>query len=138
MIEHWLGAGAGMLPNPQSPAQHLEHIFPRNPAQGEWPPIEKAELGLIVNRIGNLLVLEADINKHIKNKSYAYKKQNSKNLDYTHSALQMPRKLEDFEEDGSWGRSSIEKRQEALAYDAVKVWPLADSGRPPEDSSETA
>src|SRR5262249_19214688 len=79
MIEHHLGSGAGMLPTPQGPSQHLEHIFPKNPAAGAWPAVPPEELELSLNRFGNLLVLEADINRHIKNKAYAIKKTNPEN-----------------------------------------------------------
>src|SRR5262249_6224940 len=70
MIEHHLGSQAGMLPNPQSPSQHLEHIFPKRPAPGAWPAMAPEELELIVNRYGNLLVLEGDINRFIRNKAF--------------------------------------------------------------------
>lgn len=125
MIERHLGSDAGMLPNRQSPSQHLEHIFPRNPKPGDWPNVDKDELERHVNRLGNLLVLEADINRSIRNYSYSFKKSNNKGRDYQNSGLQLPRSLNQYEEDGEWTFGSIERRQVDLADNyATKVWPL--------------
>jgi hypothetical protein len=125
MIEHYLGSQAGMLPNPQSPTQHLEHIFPRRPDRS-WPQMTDDEIDLIVNRYGNLLVLEANINRHIKNKDYAFKKSNPQSKDYSNSRLILPQGVINFEDAGQWTKQSIEDRQSFLAdaY-AVKVWSLA-------------
>jgi hypothetical protein len=115
-----------MLPNPQSPSQHLEHIFPKRPAAGAWEALTPDELELIVNRFGNLLVLEGDINRSIKNKAYTFKKANPQGRDYAHSALKLPGTLGLFEVAGGWTRESIESRQMHLAtIYATTVWSLA-------------
>ncbi len=129
MIEHHLGAKAGMLPHGQSPTQHLEHIFPKKPKSGEWREYSPEEHGSWVNRFGNLLVLEADINQVIKNRSFAFKSSNERKKDYSHSALSMPRSLDDFLEDlgdgPEWTASSIEKRSAFLAETyATTVWKI--------------
>lgn len=125
MLEHHLGSQAGMLPNPQSPSQHLEHIFPKRPAQGAWPAITPEELDLVVNRYGNLLVLERTINSFIKNKAYGFKKANVQNKDYAHSGLKMPHLLGPFEDNGQWTVQSIETRSTDLANTfACDVWRL--------------
>jgi Protein of unknown function DUF262/Protein of unknown function (DUF1524) len=125
MIEHYLGSNAGMLPNPQSPSQHLEHIFPQRPSAVDWPPINAEDLALVVNRLGNLLVLEGTINRRIKNKAYSFKQSNPTNLDYAHSALKMPHSLGGYEDAGQWTTESIRERQNSLAdLYAVNVWSL--------------
>lgn len=125
MLEHHLGSDAGMLPNPQSPSQHLEHIFPKRPAAGAWPEITPEELELVVNRYGNLLVLERDINSFIKNKSYEFKKTNVQNKDYAHSGLKMTDTLSPFEDNGEWTTTSITNRSGTLAETlACAVWTL--------------
>lgn len=125
MMEHLLGSDAGMLPNPQSPNQHLEHIFPKRPAAGVWEAITSEQLALVVNRLGNLLVLEGNINSSIKNKAYQTKKSNPSTRDYNHSGLRLPRSLEEFEDAGEWTRRSIDRRQSFLATEyATTVWSL--------------
>lgn len=125
MLEHHLGSQAGMLPNPQSPSQHLEHIFPKKPAVGAWPAILAEELELVVNRYGNLLVLERNINSFVKNKAYTFKRTNPQHRDYEHSALKMPHLLTPHEDGGAWTTQSIERRSEFLANNhAAVVWNL--------------
>jgi hypothetical protein len=126
MIEHHLGSSAGMLPNPQSPTQHVEHIFPKKPESGAWPPVPPDKLlDDYVNRFGNLLVLEGDINRRVKNHSYAIKQSNPEGLDYSHSALKMPHQLGPFEKDGGWSFESIVERQNWLvAQFAEAIWGL--------------
>ena len=127
MIEDHRGMDAGISINRQSPRQHLEHIFPRNPREG-WPEVESEEKDSHIYRYGNFLVLESDINAHISNKAYAYKKRNEAGLSYQESKLHMPRELEDFEVNGSWTLDSIQKRQSHLAEKfAVDVWDLSGS-----------
>ncbi len=125
MIERHLGSDSGMLPNRQSPSQHLEHIYPRNPKPGEWPQVDKDELALYINRFGNLLVLEADINRSIKNSGYSHKVSNSAGLSYLESGLKLPKTLSKYEVDGSWTFDSIVSRQADLAtLYAGDVWSL--------------
>jgi hypothetical protein len=124
MIEHYLGSDAGMLPNPQSPSQHLEHILPQRPSATEWPTITDEELALVINRIGNLLVLEGNINRYIKNKAYNFKKSNPSTKDYKQSALKMPHLLSDYEEDGQWTVESIQQRQKSMAELYAVIWSL--------------
>jgi hypothetical protein len=126
MIEHYLGSSAGMLPNPQSPSQHLEHVFPRWPSALDWPQIGAEELAIVVNRFGNLLVLEGTINRRIRNKAYSYKKANTTSFDYAHSALKLPHTLNDYEDGQQWTVESIESRQAALGDQyAVSIWNLS-------------
>lgn len=125
MIERYLGSDAGMLPNRQSPSQHLEHIFPKSPKPGDWPQHDTEDLAFYVNRLGNLLALEADINRSIKNYSYAFKTSNESGRDYQSSGLKLPQGLQEFEDNGNWTFQSIVDRQAYLAKNyATDVWPL--------------
>lgn len=126
-LENHLASGAGTSVYGQSPSQHLEHIMPKKPG-ADWsthssdPDHDYEEW---VQRLGNLLVLEADINGSIKNKGYSYKKSNPSGKDYAHSSMQLPHQLANFEDGGKWKFTSIQKRQEDLANTfALSVWPL--------------
>ncbi|MBU6213807.1 MAG: DUF1524 domain-containing protein, partial [Actinomycetales bacterium] len=78
-----------------------------------------------VQRVGNLLILEHDINTSIKNKDFPHKKANSSGKDYAHSHLKLPHTLVPFESSGTWDFASIDARQADLAdIYAASVWPL--------------
>lgn len=126
-IESYLGAGEGIAVLDQSPKQHLEHIFPRNPG-AEWAIDNEEEAerrNLYVQRLGNLLVLEGSINSYIRNRGFTFKHSNPENTDYLHSRLQLPRVVTDYLDDGVWSIKSIEDRQRFLADEfATQIWPL--------------
>jgi hypothetical protein len=126
MIENHLTYKAGVTVQRQSVSQHLEHIMPKRPNSTEWHHVfGDPEYENYVNRIGNLLVLEANINRHIKNKSLSYKKQNPNNKDYDNSKMRMPATLSTFLDGGNWNFSSINRRQEKIVDDyAILAWPL--------------
>lgn len=126
-IEAHLSAEAGMIPFGRSPQQHLEHIMPKVPTVADWGHVKTDDrYDTYVHRIGNLLVLEADINKTIKNKSYNVKVGSSPGLskNYTHSTLKLPMKTNTYLKSGNWDFSSIEDRQKDLAATALLVWSL--------------
>lgn len=125
-MEIVLSANAGQLiPFAQSPNQHLEHIMPKKPEQKlGWQHVmngeEKADdYDNYLYRVGNFLVLEADINKSIKNKSFADKK-----VRYAESKLVFPKEAQVYEEESSWTYTSITERQKKLAEYALKTWTL--------------
>jgi hypothetical protein len=70
-------------------------------------------------------VLEGNINKHIKNKSFGYKSDNVRQLCYSKSALKMPKDLYKYLESDQWTVKSIDSRQEDLAVEALSVWSLS-------------
>ena len=125
MIENHLAGGAGITIQRQSPSQHLEHIMPRKPGNG-WPHVSaKAEYKDWVNRLGNMLALEADINRHVKNKDFATKSSNQNKKDYANSKLKLPHTLAPYLTNGAWDFLSIQKRQADLATNyATAVWGL--------------
>lgn len=125
-IENHISANAGIYVHPQSPSQHLEHIMPKRPGQ-LWPHVSgDPAYEEYVSRLGNLLVLEADINQTIKNKDYGWKTQNPTGKDYTHSHLSEPHTLTSYESAmGEWNFDSIDTRQDSMAASyALTVWGL--------------
>jgi hypothetical protein len=136
-------AGQSLEPFPQSPAQNVEHILPRKLNKslariGEWASWRQknaAEKPIkahadYVNRIGNLVILEGEINRHVSNYDFpakqmgAYPGKTSKRKCYKDSGLKLAKELCDQTEYPKWSRAEIEKRQAILTKEAVKVWPL--------------
>jgi len=126
MIENYINNNAGMFVRRQSGSQHLEHIMPKRPTPNDWGHvINDHNYGDFVNRIGNLLILEADKNSHIKNKSFDYKSSNASNLDYANSGLTFPKLAKGYLNNGFWDFKSIESRQSDLVSNyALSVWGL--------------
>lgn len=134
MIENYRSAGAGLQLARQSASQHLEHIMPKRPGVG-WEHVaaapefaRSAEYDMHLQRLGNLLVLEADINIVVSNKAFADKYANTPK-NYQDSKLRLPAEVADHLESGAWTFQSIEARQRALSEKwAVLVWSLAVPG----------
>jgi hypothetical protein len=126
MIENYINNNAGMIVGRQSVNQHLEHIMPKKPTAIDWSTvINDDKYDEFVNRIGNLLILEADKNNHIKNKSFNYKNSNLANLDYQNSDLSVPKVAQNYLIYAEWNFESIESRQEYLVNNyALNVWDL--------------
>jgi hypothetical protein len=134
----------GIIPYTQSYTQHLEHILPAKPADfAEWGIRTSIQHKEYLNRIGNHLVLEKDINTRIKNKNFATKISSPDTRDYSHSQLYFPRELSAmvnntgypnhqinhpysnvsfFANDANWKPELIEKRQQHLAKFAPYIW----------------
>ena len=129
-IEDSLSKGQGVIPQPQSPRQHTEHIMPVKPNYADWPKLFKTKTeidekhNLYHNRIGNITILESKINTHIKNKSFNYKNENSNKLDYQHSKLILPKEIKNFLKSNEWNFDSILERGESLAKLANSIWTL--------------
>ena len=93
-----------MIPLDHSPKQHIEHILPRNLSnlknrKHEWQwarSVPKKHLNY-VNRYGNLLILEADINKAVSNYEFAVKQTGAYKgrtiLNYGSSSLKLAKSL---------------------------------------------
>jgi len=126
-IEDFIAGGQGVEVLGQSYTQHLEHIMPKKPTSKDWVhTITDERYSMYLNRIGNLLVLEKDINSHIKNKGFTYKDSNEKTKDYQTSVLKLPSTCRNFlDKDSLWSLESINNRQEDLAIRyATKTWPI--------------
>ena len=123
-IENHISGGAGLAIFTQGPTQHLEHILPKR-LGSNWPLIDIDHHDEYLFRIGNLVALEANINTHIKNKSFSEKQSNTENKGYEDSTLTLPGEISAHLEGGNWTFGSITKRQEHLANTYIlDVWPL--------------
>lgn len=126
MIENHISQNAGTYVHRQSINQHLEHIMPKRPGNSDWSHVANMpNYAEHVNRIGNFLILEADINSYIRNKAFDHKNRNSDSKDYQHSRLSLPNAVETYLENGLWNFDSITRRQSDLANTyAARVWSL--------------
>ena len=121
-LEKHKGNNAGLIPHPHSASQHVEHIMPKKPGT-YWTHVSNDPLyNKFVYRLGNLLILEKDINQKVKNKEYSFKIGNSHNLDYNHSQLHYPKQVAGNY--SSWDFDTIKDRQREMAEEAVIVWAI--------------
>ena len=89
----------------------LEHIYPRKPeAEHEWPEGQDW-----LNRVGNLTLLAAGLNREAQNGPFEDKK-----AEYSQSQLFLTRELLDIDE---WSPEKVVARQKRMAQLALKVWP---------------
>ncbi len=95
----------------QSTNVHVEHVYPRNPEDGERFP----EHDEYVNRIGNMTLLASKPNRQAQNASFSKKRTFFEKSELIHT-----NELTEYEE---WTPLTIEIRQKALADIAVEVWP---------------
>src|SRR5690606_25687489 len=131
-----LGGGKGLVPGDHHEAKnHIEHILPKRLSNGAgrthewaWARANPEKHLSVVNRLGNLLGLESDINKSVGNHEYLvkqhgqYKKNKSGKtnqiLCYSNSALKWPSLLCDTSTWPTWTETDIENRQKQMAKDA--------------------
>ena len=92
---------------------HLEHIYPRNPLEGErWH--RHAQL---INRVGNLTLLSRRLNQSIRNGMFEAKRDA-----YQESELLQTRALAELAE---WSAAAIDARQAEQANQARTLWKLS-------------
>lgn len=99
----------------------IEHVLPENPA-AEWDeqfPRDKWER--YVYRLGNLTLLESNINRDIGNALYR-----DKVVEYRRSAYRLTQEISKHTDEG-WNPSSVEKRQSHMARRAAHLWRCNDS-----------
>lgn len=87
---------------------HVEHIYAQKP-ETRLPDHQD-----LVNRFGNLTLLDAKLNQTIQNGLFAAKKPA-----YDKSEVLLTKQLLGY---GDWNRESIEERQQKLAEKAVAIW----------------
>ena len=90
---------------------HVEHIYPQT------PPAENrlAQHSLVINRLGNLTLLSARLNKSIKNGTYSDKKPS-----FEQSEIFLTKEIP--EKYDNWGQETIDARQLELADLAITIW----------------
>lgn len=92
----------------------LEHIFPENVSEADWPA--RDELEPYVWHIGNLTLLEPTYNREAGNRGY-----NEKKLLFLKSEIAMTNKIAEQYE--MWGEKQILDRAERLVSIIEQVWP---------------
>jgi hypothetical protein len=95
---------------------NLEHIMPTAPS-AEWPNATERDIESHGNRLGNLLLLQADLNAKIDRHDFDTKKKA-----YKKSSIQLTSHVASAKK---WGIKQIEDRQKVLAAYAVKTWKIA-------------
>jgi uncharacterized protein with ParB-like and HNH nuclease domain len=87
---------------------HIEHIYPQRPEK-RLPDHQD-----LVNRFGNLTLLDSRLNQTIQNGVFAAKKPS-----YDGSDILLTKQLLEYPD---WNRETIDTRQAALAGTALSVW----------------
>lgn len=134
-----LGGSEGLVPGDHDEfGNNLEHILPQTLSQaanrsGEWgwarknPELHKN----LVNKLGNLLILESTINQDVSNYGFNAKQKGftrrvrgveRHHRGYCDSELHWPKELSDDAVWTDWTEREIVARQQALADVALKVW----------------
>ncbi len=102
--------------DPETDPGTIEHILPENPGapwESDFPP---GNQDAAVNRIGNLTLLEAGLNREVGNASYA-----EKVLAYGRSRYALTRAVVEGAPE-VWTPALLDARQRRLADRAVHVW----------------
>ncbi len=94
----------------------VEHVLPENPAQEWHDAVPERNWPDLVFRLGNLALLEANLNRAAGNAAYVSKREH-----YEKSAYGLTRSIA-TEFPGGWSAETIEQRQAALARRAVHIW----------------
>lgn len=94
----------------------IEHIYPQNPTD-EWD-LDETKMQRFVFRLGNICLLEKNLNRVIQNVSF------EKKLPiYQKSSYYYAKKISsDYTE---WNDSSIIKLQTEMANSAVSIWKVS-------------
>ncbi len=92
---------------------NVEHILPQSESK-DWKIPEQTALQFR-KRLGNMVLLNPDVNAKIGGDSFAEKKKA-----FAKSPLLLTQAVSKFKQ---WGPAEIDERQEALADLAVKIWP---------------
>ena len=71
----------------------------------------------MLTRIGNLTLMKVQTNSKIGNADFATKKEALKKSTFKIS--------KDIISNTAWGKTEIEKRQQKMAEDAVKIWSIS-------------
>lgn len=100
-----------------APEITLEHILPENP-QANWPQFTDVEASAEVFRLGNMMLLEENLNRDAGNLTFAAKK-----AFYSQSSMATAKDLSN--ETGDWEKANINSRQQSLARVATSVWRVA-------------
>lgn len=102
--------------DPDGPRYTLEHILPQHPEDG-WDHIETARMEQWASRLGNMALLEANLNRNLANRPFQ-----AKRSVYAESTVKLTQALADFTE---WNTAAIEQRQAQMARQATAIWRIS-------------
>jgi len=104
------------LQNPEKVT--LEHILPENPNNltSDWADFDENKYRSYYKRIGNLTLLDKDINSEIKNGKFDLKKEF-----YNSSEIFITKNIARYDK---WTSSEIEQRQKEFAESAIRIWDI--------------
>lgn len=100
--------------DPDSLQYSLEHILPESPGPG-WEAFPEPDES--VYRLGNLALLESNLNRDLGNRSFAEKREV-----YARSVFASTRRL--AEENAAWDEARLAARQSWMARQATTLWRL--------------
>ena len=103
------------IPNDDRNVINLEHVLPEKPEEN-WPQFTADEVKIYYKRIGNLALLRAIDNSHLKSAPFSKKRETFKTSPY-----ELTKQIADVDD---WTIKEITERQETLAELAVTVWPI--------------
>lgn len=92
---------------------HVEHVYPQKPL----PANRIKDHERIINRMGNLTLLSARLNRKIQNGEFSHKKP-----ELLKSELLITKEVA---ESDAWGTKEISERQERMATIAPSLWPIS-------------
>jgi hypothetical protein len=96
---------------------NLEHILPEKPdLKKDWNNFTEDEHKTFYKRIGNLTLLDKDLNSKQKSSAFSEKKKF-----YKSSEILISKSLSNIK---NWDKKAIEKRQEEFSEKAVETWSL--------------
>jgi hypothetical protein len=99
----------------------LEHVLPEKPGE-HWPDFETDPTAETAYRLGNLTLLEADLNRKIGNAGFSVKQPV-----LAASAFDMTRRL--AAENSEWTIERLANRQRWMAQQAAAIWRIAQLDR---------
>ncbi len=103
------------IPNDDRNVINLEHVLPEQ-TEGNWPQFTQDEVKLYYKRIGNLALLRATENCHLKSAAFSEKKRT-----FEASPYALTKQIADVD---NWTAKEIIDRQKTLAGLSVKAWPI--------------
>ena len=107
---------SGHAVDPETDPASVEHILPQNPATDWIAAIPEADWPAHIDRLGNLTLLEAPLNRQLANATYT-----DKLRAYQGSRYQLTKDLLDTAPE-EWTVALIEARQLTLAARAAHIW----------------
>lgn len=105
-----------LIPNNDKQAINLEHVLPKRPQNNWSSSFTEEEVGLYVNRIGNMALLQASKNADLKSDKFDVKKKV-----FQLSPYLLTKQIGDLDK---WDKNSIIDRQKLLAQYALIAWEI--------------